>query len=582
MKTFLFASALMASLFVVFPAGAQNLVPDWVDVKHVHERDEFVLMEYVESETQPFVVNHLVQQTPPIPNGPTFPPEHYLYAYADNGTLLWDKAMDGILPLKLLSKEEDRFWMVAYGEDNVQIGNQVLTSAFPYPAYRTYYFVEMDQTGTVLGYFTYSTVFDIYMDIGDAAFDNNGDFILSGTVSRPNLSSSDPPINFSFGNFTSALDWQKRFFYYVARMHKNGTPGGLFDYNAPPDISPKTTPGHIAVNTENGDILFVGRRGDMLQVGPNTYPNSTSHQQLYIGLLDENLNLLSFDAPYVSTYGTIVDEAIYNEVSQTFYLQGSWGDQLSYGVSSPLQGNPHTVNNAYLARLLPNSTQLDTLLPFVSQTNLYQYFISLRDIGVMEGGDMYVSGYVTDTGIKIGNQVCSFNPDGIPDYEGILMKVGPNLALDTIYHPDDHGNSLFNSLVLDNEGSVYCLGMLLNDFSMGNLTANSVGGTLDALLVKFSKTQMGIKEEDFANPGSLVVYPNPVRDKLNLKIPTGFDRAPFDLEIYDLMGRKIWSAAYEANNALIQIDLGGLLAPGNYFVKLNGGDKSVYGRFVRK
>lgn len=583
MKLFYKTTILWAGLFMGFSTMAQNLSSDWLQKKHVKERDEFKLSVFVESSSQPFVVNYLEQVTPPVPNGPTFPRKHYLYAYDANGNFMWSKQFMSGMPYKLLSGGEGKFWVLAWSSSNdIQIGSQVLTSNFPDPTYDTLFFVEMDDTGTVVNYFTYSAHPEIFMDIRDAAFDKNGDFILAGTIRRPNFSSNDPPVPFSFGNFTTALDWDYKRLYYVARMYKNGTQGEFFDYDAPssnPD--PENVPDYIAVNSNNGNIFFTGRFGESLEINSTVYQNPHpfphSFPQLYMGLLDESLNLIAFDTAYVSSYGTIVRDAIYNEMAQSFYFTGSWGDELGYGFSPPLQDNNAHRNSAYLAKLLPNSLTLDTIVPFITQTNALSRFTYLTGMATAEDGSLYISGFATDSTIQIGTQMHTINTDAFSDFEGLLLKFDADLNLKSLLKSNDHGNCLFRSVTISNIGDVYCSGQFLEDFSMGNLSATAFATTLDALLVKFSAGNFGYEET--TNPSKpFLVYPNPTHGQLKISIPNR-PNAPFNVDIFDIDGRKVGSHNFPSEKKTVEINVGGL-APGIYIVRLKSGKESLFQKII--
>src|SRR5690606_27406730 len=136
----------------------------------------------------------------------------------------------------------------------------------------------------------------------------------------------------------------------------------------------------------DGSILFAGRFGEELTIGEITYTSTSDYQQLYIGLLDDDLNLISSTTNNVATFGTLLHQIVFNETTESFYVLGTWGNELHYGQSTPVQGHTGTVQNMYLAKLLPDSVMLDTIIPFIPQTNLFQYFMGLYDMVISENG----------------------------------------------------------------------------------------------------------------------------------------------------------------------------------------------------
>ncbi len=77
------------------------------------------------------------------------------------------------------------------------------------------------------------------------------------------------------------------------------------------------------------------------------------------------------------------------------------------------------------------------------------------------------------------------------------------------------------------------------------------------------------------NPYKVEIYPNPNRGRFNIVINNAQNKS-FVLDIYDLVGNKVYAASLPAKtNSRYGISLPGLTA-GVYFVRMMSGNKVVY------
>ena len=85
-----------------------------------------------------------------------------------------------------------------------------------------------------------------------------------------------------------------------------------------------------------------------------------------------------------------------------------------------------------------------------------------------------------------------------------------------------------------------------------------------------------LSEVEHANT-ELSVYPNPCNEFLNIGIEN--NHLSVQVEIYDLTGALIQQA--KLNNKLGTIDIKGL-APGQYLLKINNGEKVIFDKFMKQ
>lgn len=550
----------------------------WLNTEHVLNKDKFYKTEYVNSATQPMIVNCLMQETPPVPNGPSTPPKFYLFAYDTSGTAQWNLEVKFMKPLEILSVDPEKFWIIGTGSSAVQIGNQAVINGFSYPTFKTMYFIELTKTGTVLNTITAAIAGDTYFSVTDITSDKNGDFVFCGTVYPDQLTQ----VPFTYGTFTTTLMPNEKLFF-VTKMKKNGIAGPFYSVRSPRFIQPYTMIQQVSCDPFNGRILFTGRQGDSLMAGNNYYLNNSGFPQFFVGTLDSTFNQLAFNASYFSTRGPLINEATFNKTDSSFYLIGNWGNQLSYGVAQPVQGHTGSVNNSFILKLKPNSLVTDSIFTCIPQNNSVLNFINLSDISVAGDGTMYVCGYVTDSTVNMGNTMYAFN-NGLPytDYESILIRISPGMVVDTVLASSDNGNSLFTSLAIHGR-DVYCSGNYFNGFSMCGLNSSSVppGSEGDALLLRFYDENLPLIHEG-VNTGvtlnktlhpELIIYPNPSKAEVYLKLPDVLKEQPI-VEITDGYGRSVSPASVFIPNSTIYLDLK-FLAPGMYFITVHNGSQRL-------
>jgi hypothetical protein len=468
---------------------------------------------YVPSNTSPIIVNHLVEQLPTVPNGPPQPPAQYITAHDTAGTELWIRKVVQVFNgyqypadiCAILQHDKDKFWLVVgQAMDTVKVGNFYVTSSLHDSIYGAYYFIQMSRSGNVLNYFTFARKWDVLIQFGDIVLDGNGDFIVSGGV-MVNLNSPYPWTSrpFSFGTYSTTLQ-PSSVKDFVGKINQNGSESNFFqfDYNYDPvswtyfDMSVIM---QVEVNTNNGNIAFVGMLGDTLTIGSNTMINTMSQRQLFLGMIDQGFNLMGSKSETVASSGTFLHELKYNPVSNSFYFIGTWDGQLFYGQQTPLTGGIGNLgNDSYLAKLQPNSLNLDTILPVRPFPDTNQTLALSYDIDVAKDGSVYLAAFTEDSVITLGSKMYHLNNPNWNEFP-FVSKLSPGLQIDTTLFASTNGISRFNAIDID-KNSIYLGGSINGTFSMGTVGATS-SYQLDADLLRLDMNSAAVSEVQLSATG---------------------------------------------------------------------------------
>ncbi|OON67348.1 hypothetical protein B0919_17915 [Hymenobacter sp. CRA2] len=72
-----------------------------------------------------------------------------------------------------------------------------------------------------------------------------------------------------------------------------------------------------------------------------------------------------------------------------------------------------------------------------------------------------------------------------------------------------------------------------------------------------------------ASKGQISLYPNPTANELTVRLPSP-TAGPLTVQVYDGVGRAVWSTKVVANNQRLQLELAGHVKPGLYVVRVSG------------
>src|SRR5690554_7711197 len=100
------------AVFWMTPVSAQNV--SWFEQEHFQHTEDFKQLTYVSSPDQPFLAVYLEHLANDGGGGGGNPTQtDRMYAYDTAGTHLWH--YDVLTPpIAILSKEDDRFWVITY------------------------------------------------------------------------------------------------------------------------------------------------------------------------------------------------------------------------------------------------------------------------------------------------------------------------------------------------------------------------------------------------------------------------------------------------------------------------------------
>ena len=97
-------------------------------------------------------------------------------------------------------------------------------------------------------------------------------------------------------------------------------------------------------------------------------------------------------------------------------------------------------------------------------------------------------------------------------------------------------------------------------------------------LIPRNGADLGTGIPQYLTENDLVVYPNPVSDRLTVKLRTN-DFQVSNMAVYDINGKLIRTQAVSDNQIEMSMQN---LAAGNYFLRLSDGKSSVTTKFVKK
>ncbi|WP_347174694.1 choice-of-anchor V domain-containing protein [Polaribacter uvawellassae] len=114
-------------------------------------------------------------------------------------------------------------------------------------------------------------------------------------------------------------------------------------------------------------------------------------------------------------------------------------------------------------------------------------------------------------------------------------------------------------------------------FYVAALAANANGSTSGDQVVTATSSNFNVLSLAKENQLDFTVYPNPVRDNLNIQLPTGVIKA--DVSVFDMSGKLIRNVNISAQNNTINVSE---LSTGVYILKLNSEGKLGSRQFIKK
>jgi hypothetical protein len=114
-------------------------------------------------------------------------------------------------------------------------------------------------------------------------------------------------------------------------------------------------------------------------------------------------------------------------------------------------------------------------------------------------------------------------------------------------------------------------------FYVAALAADGTGGTAGDQVVTATSGNFNVLSLAKENQLDFTVYPNPVKDNLNIQLPTGTIKA--NVSVFDMSGKLIRNAAISIQNTKVDVSD---LSTGVYILKLNSDGKLGSKQFIKE
>ncbi len=303
---------------------------------------------------------------------------------------------------------------------------------------------------------------------------------------------------------------------------------------------------------ENGELYVTGYFNEQTQLGDIKLTGSGDND-VFIAQLDEDGNVL-----WAKSAGGDFDEAsldIAADASGNLYITGHFFGQANFGNEAIVStGN----NDIFIAKYNADGSFAWTKKAGGIGDD------SGRGIGVDKDGNVYITGVFEDTASFDGWQVVSRG-----DKDVFAAQYGQD---GTVQWVTQFGSTSFdsgNALEVDATGNLYLLGSFANTLNIGGQSVNSTGN-FDVFLTRINANIIAstFGENNIENQSEVSIYPNPVKDQLNILIDDNFWKSEFvSLNISNLAGQIIFSKKMNINTPQHSIELGDL-PKGMYFLQL--------------
>ncbi|MEO8086379.1 MAG: T9SS type A sorting domain-containing protein [Bacteroidota bacterium] len=139
----------------------------------------------------------------------------------------------------------------------------------------------------------------------------------------------------------------------------------------------------------------------------------------------------------------------------------------------------------------------------------------------------------------------------------------------------------FNSTLISGATNYYYVAQASGDYSVVCTDANgcAVGESIFNVIAGL---------ESMADSRQIIVFPNPVGDKVRIQIPIAIgievkSGTSVEISIYNVVGEKVWNGLQEPKTTNLEVEINvSQLVQGIYFLELSPGDKTFRAKFVRQ
>ena len=556
------------AVFWMTPVSAQNV--SWFEQEHFQHTEDFKQLTYVSSPDQPFLAVYLEHLANDGGGGGGNPTQtHRMYAYDTAGTYLWHYDVL-TAPIAILSKEDDRFWVITYGAETLNTLNGTIPGS-PEEAVRHLYFAEFDIEGTVTNSFVWGITEDVEMYINDICFDINGDFIFTGRLNPPDLS----PAIFDFGEEQLTLD-PNLWTHYVARATTDGAQDGISTFTGKRFGSQRGVITHLAQNSTDGTIVLAGRLNDTLHFETTHLVGASDiYQDLCLISFSENLEFTDARSVLSSTYGTLTNDLVYNAHHDRFYITGNLGNMMYLlDEEDPQQGHTGTTQNAYIASFSDLEISGGVYLIPGDMSNFERY-ITISNVLFDNGYNLLIVANVHENAFWIGEEPIQIDvPFAVVDYELVQFTMdADDFTLQDLYFSEGVGQVFARNNCYDPASeALYMAGNFNGDFVYGNIAASSTGGLNDAFILKQDLTET-VTSANFEASSQILLFPNPASEYIRIETPGS---VLVSVQVYDAIGK---ICGVEQLSSRVDVSR---LSPGMYSAEIVTTSGKIIERFVKR
>lgn len=194
-------------------------------------------------------------------------------------------------------------------------------------------------------------------------------------------------------------------------------------------------------------------------------------------------------------------------------------------------------------------------------------------IAVHPSGGCYITGFSESQGIQFGT--FNFTGNGLNDIFIVRLNPGGTfIQAATLGGPsNDNGKAI----LLGYNGDAYLSGEFITSMTVGSTTLTTTGIVWNTFLVGLHGGVTGIQEPG-KKESQIIVYPNPVTDKINFVLPPGFANT-FSLEIFDVKGKVVLKQRFDSVNTEKITLSTDQLKKGNYYFVLDDGKRTARSEF---
>lgn len=194
---------------------------------------------------------------------------------------------------------------------------------------------------------------------------------------------------------------------------------------------------------------------------------------------------------------------------------------------------------------------------------------------VIDDENYYIGGRLTYEAELANGTVIEPQPwlgiSTLPGMDALLLKVDSELNISSVSYYTGTGRQDITSVGVLSDGDAAAAGFFLNPSTshttFGSIQLTSDGSEEDYFLTRITTSSVATSLEEQVLSGSLVSYPNPASDQINIEFTLN-QSATAEISLFDLAGKSIWNDAVSgAGEMRVQIPVSHV-SPGVYLAKI--------------